>query len=74
MGSVWECKLGEPPDSDIFDLPDGADSPMREAVRKAYIELTGKEPYVIFSGWGAEFSTEELEVIKEIETLIEEKL
>ena len=45
----WTCQVGE---HDRSALPPGSDSPMREAVRRAYLELTGTEPLYIFSGWG----------------------
>jgi len=57
---IWDCKIGEVSE-DI--LPTGADSPMRRAVRKAYIEITGKEPDFIFSGWGAELTKSERDVV-----------
>jgi hypothetical protein len=46
---IWTCKIGECGDS---NLPNGADSPMRHAVEKAYREITGREPKFCFSGWG----------------------
>lgn len=51
--ATWSCKIGE---ADRDKLPDGADSPMRTAVARAYKELTGEEPKFIFSGWGAELT------------------
>ena len=57
---IWSCKIGE-----IYELPSGgADAPMREAVRRAYIEITGKEPDFCFSGWGAELTVNEREVVE----------
>lgn len=64
MGSVWKCSIGDLPEDDDLDLPQGADSPMREAVRLAYITLTGKEPKAIFSGWGEGFTEIEAEVAR----------
>lgn len=46
---IWECKIG----GVASELPQGADSPMREAVAEAFREVTGYEPQFIFSGWGA---------------------
>lgn len=46
---IWTCKIGE---ADAARLPDGADFPMRQAVRERYLELTGENPKFIFSGWG----------------------
>lgn len=59
---VWSCKIGFASDG---ELPDGADRPMREAVRRAFVELTGREPDFAFTGWGAELSETELEVVRE---------
>lgn len=53
---VWYCKIGG---ADESDLPWGADSPMREAVKIAYKQLTGKEPDFCFTGWGAELTDAE---------------
>jgi hypothetical protein len=46
----WSCKLGP---ADGTKLPDGADFPLRQAVEKAFFELTGKWPEIHWSGWGA---------------------
>jgi hypothetical protein len=45
---VWECKLVLPDDA---ELPEGADWPMREALRVACKKMTGRFPTDIFSGW-----------------------
>lgn len=57
---IWECKIGE-----TASVPNGADFPMRIAIRKAYIEVTGHEPTFIFSGWGAELTEGERAVVEE---------
>lgn len=51
MSKIWSCKIGE---VDANKLPDGADLPMRQAIERAYLEITGEEPDFILSGWGAE--------------------
>lgn len=56
---IWSCKIGE-----IEDVPYGADSPMRQAVQKAYFDLVGKEPDFIFSGWGATLTDSERAVAR----------
>lgn len=55
---VWECKIGY-----SGPLPVGADAPMREAVRRAFVELTGLEPSFLFSGWGGSLTKSEKSVI-----------
>lgn len=56
---IWSCKVGE-----VDDLPMGADSPMRRAVAQAYRELTSQEPKFLFSGWGAELTALERDVVE----------
>ena len=58
---IWSCKIGEVPPS---KLPRGSDMPMREAVARAYQEITGEEPSFIFSGWGAELTEPERAVVE----------
>lgn len=59
---IWSCKIGEADDALI---PQGADQPMRDAVAKAYREITGKDPKFIFSGWGAELDEYEREYLND---------
>lgn len=65
MTKIWECKIGE---VDAEKLPKGVDGPMRQAVERAYYELTGEEPKFIFSGWGAELTEAERSVVENSET------
>lgn len=58
---VWECKIGSLED---IDLPEGADFPMRQAIKEAYRKLTGKEIDFCFTGWGGKLTKMELSVIK----------
>lgn len=62
MKNIWYCKIGE----DVGDgFPrGGADAPMREAIREAYLKLTGKEPEFIFSGWGQTLTEGERAVVE----------
>ena len=53
---IWTCKIGE---IDAGRLPEGADWPMRDAIRRAYVELTGREPEFVFSGWGGNLTAAE---------------
>lgn len=57
---IWYCKIGE---CDPDALPMGADFPMRRAIEQAYTEITGQTPDFIFSGWGAELTESEREVV-----------
>ncbi|MGI9293445.1 MAG: hypothetical protein ACR2PS_05630 [Pseudomonadales bacterium] len=50
---VWECKVVL---TDDAELPDGADLPMRQAVKQACRELCGQEPNTVFSGWGGKLT------------------
>src|SRR3989304_2556216 len=58
----WACKIGF---ADFSALPNGADSPMRKAVREAFLKLTGREPDFILSGWSARLTKVEREVVKQ---------
>jgi len=57
---IWSCKIGA-----SENVPDGGDFPMRQAIRKAYLELTGKEPEFLFSGWGAKLTPGEYTCVME---------
>lgn len=59
---IWACKIGE---VDAAKLPKGADEPMRQAVIRAYREITGTEPTLLFSGWGGELTDAERRVVEE---------
>lgn len=48
---IWTCKIGA-----AESVPPGGDFPMREAIARAYRELTGSDPEFIFSGWGGELT------------------
>ena len=60
-GGIWQCKIGE---HDGSRLGGGMDLPMREAVRRAYKEITGEEPDFIFSGWSAKLTEPERAVVE----------
>ena len=47
----WVCVIGP---IEREKLPLGADFPLRQAVKKAYEELTGDINYTCSSGWGAD--------------------
>lgn len=57
--AVWECKIGL---IGVTTLPNGADAPMREAVSKAFREVTGQDRGFLFSGWGGELNPIELAI------------
>lgn len=44
---IWTCKIGGP---GMLE-GGGQDLPMREAIERAYVEIVGREPEFIFSGW-----------------------
>lgn len=66
MTDIWFCKIGETgkPRSE-WSVHPGADSPMREAVARAYKEITGEEPDFIFSGWGGTLTEPERAVVED---------
>jgi hypothetical protein len=68
--NIWQCKIGET----LTPLPPGADAPMRDAIREAYVKLTGEEPEFIFSGWAASLEPEEYAIVEEDRELLKEKL
>lgn len=55
---MWECKVGF-----VSTLPEGADHPMRQAIARAFKEISGYEPDFIFSGWGAALRESERAVV-----------
>ncbi len=64
-GQTWDCKIGECDKEDLLDKNGkyyGADLPMRQAIREAYIKVTGKEPKFIFSGWGGRLDSIERDI------------
>lgn len=63
-GPVWSCKIGLKKGT-FAVLPGGADLPMREAVEDAFRKITGLEADFTFSGWGAELTKDELDVVNE---------
>lgn len=59
---VWSCRIGPHPGEGRL-LP-GSDNPMRKAVEQAYVQLVGKPPVYIFSGWGDRLSEAEQAVVE----------
>ncbi len=69
--NIWTCKIGE---VDSSKLPPGSDQPMRQAIKRAYFELTGEHPEFLFSGWGGELDDiERCVVTTDMEIVYEEK-
>ena len=62
---IWACRIG----GLTGILPHGIDLQMRQAVERAFKEVTGVEPQFLFSGWGAELDEFERAVINEDEPL-----
>jgi hypothetical protein len=56
VAKIWQCKIGV--DFDL-KLPPGSDLPMRQAVARAFREITGYDADFNFSGWGAELDEDE---------------
>lgn len=62
LQKVWDCQIGVMGD---LDLPDGVDYPMRRAIQKAFVEVTGREAQFTFSGWGGTLTEERLAVVED---------
>ena len=58
---IWGCRIGA--ELDWETLPREAEETMRQAVMKAFRELTGENPYFCFSGWGAELDPRQQRLI-----------
>lgn len=61
---IWGCKIGL---ANGEELPDGADAPMRQAVQKAFRELTGLDDLFCFSGWGTKLDEHEFDALTKVE-------
>jgi len=59
--SYWMCYIGP---IDREKLPQGADFPLRQAVKEAYINLTNDNKFICSSGWGN--SEQDIKLIDEI--------
>jgi hypothetical protein len=60
---LWGCKIGGLTEEQWHALGAGADSPLREAVSRAYVELTGECCDFLFSGWDEKLDAVEAEVV-----------
>lgn len=69
--TIWSCKIGE---VSRARLPRSPDLPMRDAISKAYEEITGKEPDFIFSGWGASLTKNERAVVEDGELDLDDEV
>lgn len=58
---AWECKIGA---MGGFSLPNGADLPMRQAVKEAFGRITGMDAEFCFSGWAAKLTEQEMAVVE----------
>lgn len=58
---IWSCKIGQ---VESGQVPDGGDTPLREAVEAAYKELTGEDNRFCFSGWGAKLDSFERDIVE----------
>lgn len=57
----WFCLIGP---VERKDLPNGADYPLRQAVRTKFLDLVGYDDDVCSSGWG--LSQEQYDAIRKI--------
>ena len=67
QNKYWLCLIGP---IDQKAIPDGADAPMRKAVKDSFVELTGYNPERCSSGWGV--SKERADVINAVSSLAED--
>lgn len=58
---IWACKIGYAPEAEV---PQGGDSPMRDAVERAFKRVVGTDAEFTFSGWGAELTEGELACVE----------
>jgi hypothetical protein len=58
---IWTCKVG----GVVGEVPPGADLPMRQAVERAFQEITGLEAEFTFSGWGGTLTEPERAVVED---------
>lgn len=59
--TVWDCKIGVKGE---LNLPLGADWPMRQAIARAFFELTGQHAEFNFSGWGGTLNDVEKSIVE----------
>lgn len=59
---VWKCKVGI---KGSVNLPFGADFPMRQAIKRAFKEITGVDAEFCFSGWNASLEETEIRVVED---------
>ena len=59
--AIWFCKIGE---ADRRTLPTGSDWPMRQAVERAYREITGQDAEFTFSGWAGRLNKAERDLVE----------
>jgi predicted dienelactone hydrolase len=59
----WSCLIG----GEVVELPSGADLPLRQSVKNAYLQLTGEHDEVCSSGWGID--EERYHVLIELQSL-----
>lgn len=57
---IWTCTIG----GVVGELPQGADLPMRQAVQRAFLELTGTHAEFTFSGWGESLTEAQRSVVE----------
>lgn len=60
---IWDCKIGIVGDC---NLPDGADLPMRQAIKEAFYNITGIDCDFCLSGWGGLLTHTEKGVVRQL--------
>jgi hypothetical protein len=60
---IWGCKIGF---AFAEELPKEADAPLRDALNKAFYELTGHSADFCFSGWDGKLDEIEKEIVCEM--------
>jgi hypothetical protein len=61
VGAAWACKIGT---REGVGVPRGADAPMRNAIEKAFRDVTGVDAEFCFSGWSATLTEPEMAVVE----------
>ncbi len=64
---IWQCKIGE---IELSKIPEIRNSPMRQAVDRAYQQLTGESPKFLFSDWKGQLSANQWQIVEDAKPVI----